>query len=281
MPGGTSWAEATEDGAAWPRPLRRAPKRASVAGIMRAILFSALLALVLGFLDHPARAEPTDAPTLSPPPGQDLVDQAAQAVRRMRARVPDQALDFLLARARGVMVFPGLLKASFIGGFQAGNGVMASRDATGFWSAPAFLTMAAGSAGFQAGVWRSTLVVVLMTEEALESALDSRLTLGADAGLLFGGAGGTLPSSTELRRVGAVAFSEAQGLFAGASFEGGTVQSREDLNQAYFGTRATAREVVVARTVDAAWSQDFKDALAAALGDHGPDQLAPEDPEIP
>ncbi len=240
--------------------------------ILAVLALSLSLALFPGL---PARAEPDYTPKLSPPPQQALVQAAAETVSRMRAEVPDGALDFLLTRARGVLVFPALYKAGFIGGLQMGDGVLLSRNETEGWSAPAFFTMASGSFGFQAGVRRTRLVVVLLDQASLDAALSSRLNIGADRGVLFGPAGGVDLPSLETRRAGAVAFTDAAGLFLGVSFEGGGLDSREDLNREYYGQTATARNLVLARSLDRPLAAPLKKALAEPLGDWGPDQLAP------
>ncbi len=243
-----------------------------MAGAILGAVLGMALALVL--TAGPARAEPDYRPTVSPPSGQALVLKAAETVRRMRAEVKDGALDFLLTRARGVLVFPSLLKAGFIGGLQMGDGVLLTRDETGFWSGPAFFSMGSGSFGFQAGVRRASLIIVLMDEKSLTAALSSRLSIGAERGVLFGGAGGEDLGSTETKRQGTVAFSDSAGLFLGLSFEGGGLQSREDLNREYYGQSVTVQDIAIQRTVNQALAEPLKSALAQPVGDWGEDQLA-------
>ena len=71
---------------------------------------------------------------------------AAQVVQDIRNDIPQQYWD----RAHCVAVIPELKKAAFIVGGEYGKGVMSCRAGDG-WSAPAFMQLAKGSWGFQAG----------------------------------------------------------------------------------------------------------------------------------
>ena len=90
-----------------------------------------------------------------------LVAQTEEAERvavstRVLAEImdaPDAAIPgAVLERAEAVAVFPSTLKAGFIFGGHRGRGVIsASREGTGGWSVPAFLTLTGGSFGLQIG----------------------------------------------------------------------------------------------------------------------------------
>jgi len=60
-----------------------------------------------------------------------------------------------LKDAKGVLIYPQVLKAGFIFGGSGGTGVLLSRDGkTGEWSNPAFYTMGSVSFGLQIGANR-------------------------------------------------------------------------------------------------------------------------------
>ncbi len=65
--------------------------------------------------------------------------------------------------AQAVMIFPSVLKGSFIIGAEGGNGVLLTKDANGEWSYPAFYTLGAGSIGLQAGFQDAEAVFVINT----------------------------------------------------------------------------------------------------------------------
>src|SRR6266853_5474790 len=80
--------------------------------------------------------------------------------------VPDKAIpQKLLDNARAIAVFPGVIKAGFIVGGRAGDGVI-SRRVKGGWSAPAFFNLAGGSVGLQIGAAKTDFVLLFMNEDA-------------------------------------------------------------------------------------------------------------------
>src|SRR5881394_3949119 len=82
--------------------------------------------------------------------GKDLQDavkrvDAASAVLEEIMSIRDKSIPRdLLAKAKAVVVFPGVIKGAFIVGGQGGKGVAVRRIGQK-WSAPAFLNMAGGS----------------------------------------------------------------------------------------------------------------------------------------
>jgi len=194
-------------------------------------------------------------------PQQKIVERAALAVDRMRASGQFPALDALLKRCRGVMVFPRLVKAGLIFGGEGGNGVLLSRDASGRLSAPAFYSLGAGSLGAQIGYQEATVLLFFMTDAALLSAINRGLTLGADTAL----AAGTLGSSGEAASTNTgrdiYQLVDVGGLFAGASLDGTVVGAREEFNRAYYGPDATTYRIVVERRFATPGSSRLEAAL--------------------
>ncbi len=145
-----------------------------------------------------------------------------------------------------MVVFPTVVKAGFIFGAEGGNGVLLARTADGGWSAPAFYTLGAASFGLQVGVQAARVVLVVMTEKGLQSVIDDQVKLGADLSLALGPIGGGVEASTTTNLWADVyAFAKSEGLFGGIAFEGALLYGREDLNRAYYGEAATAREIVL------------------------------------
>jgi lipid-binding SYLF domain-containing protein len=99
-------------------------------------------------------------PTLAQPPGSDESQRVkeAAAVLSDLAATPDRAIPHaVLERAEAIAIFPSVKKAGFVVGGQWGRGVISLRDASGAWSAPAFLRLAGGSFGAQIGAQRQGL----------------------------------------------------------------------------------------------------------------------------
>lgn len=193
---------------------------------------------------------------------QGLVDKSAAVVRAMRADPAFRAIDVYLKNARGVLILPSVIKAGLIYGGQGGNGVLLARDAaTGAWSSPAFYTLGGGSIGLQIGVQETAIVLVFMNDKAFKSAIDTGLTLGADATVAAGSEGltGEVASTHAFKDV--YYFADVGGLFVGVSLEGGVVHVREGLNKTYYGQSLTPRQIVLERKADVPAAQGLKDAL--------------------
>jgi len=131
----------------------------------------------------------------------------------------------LVAKARGVLVFPQVVQAGFVVGAQYGQGALRIGGRTeGFYST------AAGSFGLQAGAQSKAIVFCLMNEQAL-SDFRSRngWAVGGDAtvAVVKVGANGNIDSSTATAPVEAFVLTNA-GLMAGVSLEG-TKVSRLDI----------------------------------------------------
>jgi len=192
---------------------------------------------------------------------QGLVDKAAATVRGMRSDPAFRHLDVYLKNARGVLILPSVIKAGLIYGGQGGNGVLLSRAADGSWSSPAFYTLGGGSIGLQIGVQEAAIVLVFMNDKAFTSAIDTGLTLGADATVAAGTEGltGEVASTHVFKDV--YYFADVGGLFAGVSLEGGVIHARDSLNKTFYGQALTPRQIVVERKVDAATARALKESL--------------------
>lgn len=228
----------------------RTPQRGSgwlVGAIAGAVALGALAA-------GPARADEQ----------QGLVDKARITIEAF-ADDPEMApMRALLGRARGVLIFPELLKAGFFLGGEGGSGVLLGRK-DGRWSSPAFYTLAAGSFGLQIGVQSSEAVFLLMTTRAIDAIIRNELKLGADVSAAVGPVGKGLEASTTTNlRDDIYAYSRSTGVFAGASFEGAVIDVAEDSNRDYYGRVVSPEAIVIEHTIDHKGAAGLKTALMSA-----------------
>ncbi len=194
-----------------------------------------------------------------------LIDRAKVSVDAFAAQSDMADLRKMLATARGVIIFPEYIKASFLIGGEGGGGVLLARDPQGGqWSAPVFYLMGGGSFGLQAGGEISEIMLVIRTEKGLDAVLKNRFKVGADATVAFGTIGKGLAASTT-SNVGAdiVTFSRAKGLAAGISIDGAVLQPRDRWNDTYYAKPVTPREIL-AGNVDGMGSDALRQALKAA-----------------
>ena len=149
-----------------------------------------------------------------------------------------------LQAAKGVYIVPKLTKGAFIFGVEGGNGVMLARDEKAGWSEPVFYETSAASFGLQAGAQSSEAVVLIMTPKAVDSLMGNKLKLGADGSVAIGPKGGG--ADTNLT-ADFVTFTRAKGLYAGVSFDGASIRSRDELNAAYYGQDVRPSDIIIAR----------------------------------
>ena len=136
-----------------------------------------------------------------------------------------------LHRVKGILIMPLLVKAGFIGGFYAGNGVLLAQDQKGQWSYPAFYNMGAATFGFQAGAVGGQVMFMIMSDKGLSTFMSNKFQLGADASIGVGPVG--IGAKAELFDI--YSFSRIKGLFAGITLEGGGVTLNSEANRAYYG----------------------------------------------
>lgn len=194
---------------------------------------------------------------------QELVEKSRITIEKMRHDGDFPVLTELIAKSKGVIVFPSLLKAGFIVGGEGGSGVLLARGGSGQWSAPAFVTMGSGSIGLQLGAQDAEVVLVIMTDKGLEQVLKNEFKMGADASIAIGPVGAGAEAATTLA-VGAdiYAFSKTRGLFAGGSLEGSVLKERADYNRDYYGRAVSARDILMRRSVNNANARPLQTALA-------------------
>ena len=135
-------------------------------------------------------------------------------------------------RARCLAIFPGVIKAAFIAGANHGYGLGVCR-VKDRWSRIAFFGLTGGSFGFQFGAEVSDLLLLFMDQEAAQSLMENQLTLGVDVGIVAGPSGESMKEKTNANLEGILAYSIAEGAFAGLSVEGAVLTPDEASNIIY------------------------------------------------
>ncbi|MAZ03866.1 MAG: hypothetical protein CMN56_12075 [Sneathiella sp.] len=194
-----------------------------------------------------------------------LVEKAKFTITDVASKSEMEQFRKLLAVAKGVVVFPQVLKAGFFVGGAGGSGVLLGKDEAGNWSSPAFYTMGQGSIGLQFGAQANELVLVVMTDKALQAIISNQVKLGGDLSAAVGPVGTTLGASTTTNlKVDVFSFAISKGLFIGASVEGSILSSNTDSNESYYGQPTTSQQIVIDRTVSNPQADGLRSALVAA-----------------
>jgi SH3 domain-containing YSC84-like protein 1 len=171
------------------------------------------------------------------------LNEATTVLTEMRGAPDNGVPDQIWNKAECVVVIPSMKKAAFIVGGEFGSGVMSCRHANG-WSAPVFMQLAKGSAGFQIGAQAIDLVLVVMNKGGVDKLLGNKVTLGADASVAAGPVGRAANAATDAQMSAEMlAYSRAKGLFAGIDISGGTLKPDTDANARAYGSNVSARDI--------------------------------------
>jgi lipid-binding SYLF domain-containing protein len=162
-------------------------------------------------------------------------------------RVPEKEIPRdLLESAEAVAVCPGVLKAAFIVGGRKGDCVISRRTLKRQWGAPVFYNMAGGSVGAQIGASKTDFVLLFMNAEALKGLMEDKFEVGGEAEATAGPVGRTAGASTDPRlKAGILTYSRSKGAFLGVSLKGVAITPDNDLNEAFYGKKAT--ELIASR----------------------------------
>jgi lipid-binding SYLF domain-containing protein len=169
-----------------------------------------------------------------------------------------------LDHAKGVVIFPQVLKGGFILGGSGGSGVLLVRDEkTGNWSEPAFYTVGSVTFGLQIGGEAAQVVMLAMTQKAIDSLLSSSFKLGGDVSVALGPIGGGAKASADLPTVTAdfITFAKSKGLYAGLNLEGSVIAVRDSLNSAYYGKDVRPADIIVRQGVSNTMSAELRESL--------------------
>ena len=193
---------------------------------------------------------------------QEIVNQARATFKEFMADENYSWLHEHLQDAKGLLIFPLVLKAGFFVGASGGNGLLLVKDPkTGEWSQPAFYTIGAVSFGLQVGIEGAEVVVLVMTQKAVTSLLTSSFKLGGDISAAGGPQGVGVKGDVTAHFI---SFARAKGIFIGLDLEGSVISVREGLNQAYYGKGVTPEDIIVRNEVSSHRSIELRTALKNA-----------------
>jgi lipid-binding SYLF domain-containing protein len=231
------------------------PKRTESVGI-RVFAFATILAAMLLIVAGPGAmaADEEDA--------QGIVDKARVTFGDFMRDDNYKWMRDHLKDAKGVLIYPQVLKAGFILGGSGGTGVLLSRDGkTGAWSNPAFYTMGSVSFGLQIGGESAEVILLVMSQKGMDSLLTSKFKLGGDASIALGPVGGGAKGdiTTDF-----LSFAKSKGLYAGLNLDGSYIDVRESLNKAYYDKAVTPADIIVKQSVSNTGAVPLREELKKA-----------------
>lgn len=179
-----------------------------------------------------------------------LVEKARLTLENFYSVNEMETFRILAKKAKGFFIAPQVLKGAFLFGASGGSGVFIAKDPkTGEFSHPAFYTLGEVSFGLQVGGEAAEVIMVIMSEKGVSALLSSSVKLGADVGIAIGPVGVGVDASTANLSADIITFSRAKGLYAGLSFEGAFIKTRNDWNRVYYGKAATPMDIIIKNKV--------------------------------
>ncbi|MEN1956824.1 lipid-binding SYLF domain-containing protein [Luteimonas changyuni] len=182
--------------------------------------------------------------------------------------IPESAIpEKLFDEGHAIVVVPDTLKVGLVIGGRRGHGLMSVKNPDGTWSNPSFVKLTGGSIGFQAGVQSADVVLVFRSQRGLESIVNGKFTLGADAGVAAGPVGRNASTATDGELKAEIwSWSRARGLFAGVALDGAVLSIDDEANEATYGRDTTPRMIFEGRATGqpSAAVVDFRDSLEEA-----------------
>jgi len=155
------------------------------------------------------------------------------------------------------------------------------KNPDGTWSNPTFITLTGGSIGLQVGVQSSDVVLVFRSERGLDSIVNGKFTLGADAGVAAGPLGRNASTATDGELKAEIwSWSRARGLFAGVALDGAVLAIDDAANQSVYGDGTTPRMIFEGRIGTpasndiVAYRDSLEEATATARARRGATQTA-------
>jgi len=178
------------------------------------VLFRHLQVLLAAIVLLPAMMAPASAAST---PGE-IDAKVDAALARLKAEVPGS--ESVIADAKGILVFSGVIKAGFVIAGEGGEGALRIGGKTeGYYS------IFSGSIGFQAGGQKRDIIMAFLDADALKKFQASNgWKAGADGTvtLIDTGASGTIDTATLKKPI--VGFIVGQkGLMAGVSLDGSKI----------------------------------------------------------
>lgn len=186
-----------------------------------------------------------------------LLNRATTTAQHMKSDPAFGQARSMMANAKGVLIVPSLVKGGFIFGAEGGSGVLLAKNGN-MWSQPAFYTLSSGSFGLQAGLQQAEVVMILMTDRALDQVKTGDFKVGAGGGITVA----TLSSGAAAATGDVVLWQSGTGVYGGLTLNGSVVKPRDEWNTAFYG-RPTPVADILANKVSNPQSMQLQQQLGS------------------
>jgi lipid-binding SYLF domain-containing protein len=161
--------------------------------------------------------------------------------RQMRESVNRRIPVNLRIAAKCIAVFPSVVKAGLIVAAKHGNGLIACRQESGAWGAPAVFSVSAASVGIQAGIQTASYILLFMDERAVSDLFEPNLSFGTELSISAGpvGAAANYPNMPSV-----ISYVRTAGLFAGVDLETAQIAFSKTANTTLYDEQASAENIL-------------------------------------
>lgn len=199
------------------------------------IILALLLFLVFTCIGQTASMTPSE-----------IINESIGVLEEMSASEDSGAFGALLKEAKGIVIFPSIIKIGWGIGGQYGKGRIFRKDSrVGIWHGPAFVKIKSISVGPQIGIQSIALVLVIFNERGMEGFMEDNLTLGGTASIAVGPLGRSLSADTDYKFKATIySYSITKGAYIGVSFQGSAIEEDSEANELFFGKRISNRTIL-------------------------------------
>ena len=173
------------------------------------------------------------------------IEKTIPVLEEMASR-KDQAGAFsqLLARAKGIVIYPRLVNIGWGLGLKFGDGLVLRKDmVTHEWYGPAFIELKTGSVGLQAGIQRIALILILMDDKAVNIFKRTDFEIGADISIAPGPLGKSLQNNVDFND-SIYTYSYSKGIYAGFTLKGSVIHADVKANRRFYGESITSEVIL-------------------------------------
>ncbi len=175
---------------------------------------------------------------------QTIIDNSVLTLKEMMNQNDAGAMADTLRGAKGVAIFPSVVKAGFVFGGRFGEGLILRKEGNS-WNGPSFVDIAGASFGLQIGVQSTALVLVITNEKGMQGFVGDKITLGGDVSVAAGPVGRDAQAATDGKLQASIySYSMSKGLFAGMSLEGASISTQNEKNAKYWGKAMLPSEIL-------------------------------------
>ncbi len=156
---------------------------------------------------------------------EDRAKSAAHVLANLVSDPKNAPPNKLLRSAVCIAIIPSVKSAAFVVGGQVGYGLASCRVGKG-WSLPTYISLKAGSVGFQIGGSATDVALIFTHDDAPKLIAGSNFEIGGQASVAAGPVGSTIGANTDFKEGSSIySYStKGAGLFAGVSLAGSSVK---------------------------------------------------------